>query len=261
MEILSLYKQILFVLLALALAQFACSFGARVPNVNSPQSSSAGQPTQAGSSVIGSCANDYLPVKPGATWTYNGQSASGNFTRVSTITSVETDSFEREITTTLGNGIQKAYTDSWKCTPDGLVLEGGPLSTTFQSVYGNATMKTLSTTGVTLPARINAGDSWTQDAQLAFTSTQVSVNITLTYNFKAVGLESVTVPAGTFNAMKIQIDVTSQATTATRTNNIAVDGFEWFVPDVGAVKSSVGVKVNGTAYPGTDDQMQSYRIP
>ena len=180
---------------------------------------------------------------------------------MSTITSVETDSFEREITTTLSNGTQKAYTDSWKCTPDGLVLQGGPLATTFQSVYGNATMKTLSTTGVTLPAHINAGDSWTQDAQLAFTSTLVSVNITLTYNFKAIGLELVTVPAGTFNAMKIQIDVTSQATTATRTNNIAVDGFEWFVPGVGAVKSSVGVKVNGTAYPGTDDQMQSYHIP
>jgi len=96
---------------------------------------------------------------------------------------------------------------------------------------------------------------------LAFTSTQVSVNIALTYNFKAIGLESVTVPAGTFNAMKIQINVTSQTTTASRTNNIVVDGFEWFVPGVGAVKSSVGVKVNGTTYPGTDDQMQSYHIP
>jgi hypothetical protein len=261
MEVSSLPKQIMFVLLALGLAQFACNFGAQVPNVNPPQSSSSSQPTQAGSSATGSCANDYLPVKPGVSWTYNGKSATGNFTRVSTITSVETDSFEREITTMLNNGTQKAYTDSWKCTPDGLVLRGGPLATTFQSVYGNATMKTLSTTGVTLPAHINAGDSWTQDAQLAFTSTQVSVNITLTYNFKAIGLESVTVPAGTFNAMKIQIDVTSQATTATRTNNIAVDGFEWFVPGIGAVKSSVAVKVNGTAYPGTDDQMQSYHLP
>ena len=261
MEILSLYKQILFVVLALALTQLACSFGARVPNVNPPQSSSAGQPTQAGSSVTGSCANDYLPVKSGATWTYNGKSATGNFTRIGTITSVETDTFEREITTTLSNGTQKTYTDSWQCTPDGLVLQGGPLSTTFQSVYGNATMKTLSTTGVTLPAHINAGDSWTQDAQLAFTSAQVSVKIALTYNFKAIGLESVMVPAGAFNAMKIQINVTSQATTASRTNNIAVDGFEWFVPGVGAIKSSVGVKVNGTAYPGAYDQMQSYHIP
>ena len=261
MKVLSLYKQTGVILLTLALAQLACSFGARVPNINSPQSSSTSQPTQAGSSVTGSCANDYLPVKPGATWTYSGKSATGNFTRVSTITSVEANSFEREIATTLSNGTQRTYTDSWKCTPDGLVLQGGPLSTTFQSVYGNATMKTLSTTGVTLPARINAGDSWTQDAQLAFTSTKVSVNITLTYNFKAIGLKSITVPAGTFNAMKIQINVTSQTTTATRTNNIEVDGFEWFVPGVGAVKSSVGVKVNGTAYPGTDDQMQSYHIP
>ncbi|MFZ1042577.1 MAG: hypothetical protein WCA79_20805 [Anaerolineales bacterium] len=261
MEVSLLYKRIMFVLLGLALAQFACNFGAQVPNVNPPQSSSSSQPTQAGSLATGGCANDYLPVKPGAAWTYAGQSATGNFTRVSTITSVETDSFEREIATTLRNGTQRTYTDSWKCTPDGLVLLGGPLATTFQSVYGNATMKTLSTTGVTLPTHINAGDSWTQDAQLAFTSTQVSVNITLTYNFKAIGLESVTVPAGTFNAMKIQIDVTSQATTATRTNNIAVDGFEWFVPGVGTVKSSVGVKVNGTAYPGTEDQMQSYNIP
>ena len=45
MEVSSLPKQIMFVLLALGLAQFACNFGAQVPNVNPPQSSSAGQPT------------------------------------------------------------------------------------------------------------------------------------------------------------------------------------------------------------------------
>ena len=242
----------MIVLLALALAQLACSLGSQLSNANS-------QPAQ--SSTSGSCQNTYIPIKAGATWTYSGQDAAGAYTRTITISSVEANSFERQVVITQSNGTQRSYTDSWACTPAGLVLQGGPLATTFQSVYGSATMKTISSTGVTLPANITAGGAWSQQAQMEFTSAKGSVNLTLNYSFKGIGPEQVTVTAGSFNAMKVEVNVTSQTVVAGRTTNFIIDGFDWYAPNVGVVKSSYTVQVNGAPYPGTTAELQSYHIP
>ena len=122
-------------------------------------------------------------------------------------------------------------------------------------------MTTVSSTGVTLPTNISAGGAWSQQAQMEFTSVKGSVNLTLNYSFKGSGLEQITVTAGSFNAMKVEVNVTSQATVAGRTTNIIVDGFDWYVPNVGVVKSSYTVQVNGAPYPGTTAELQSYHIP
>ncbi len=122
-------------------------------------------------------------------------------------------------------------------------------------------MKTLSSTGVTLPANITIGDAWSQQAQLEFTSAKGSVTLMLNYSFKEIGLEQVTVTAGTFNATKVEVNVTSQAVVAGRTINLIIDGFDWYAPNVGIVKSSYTVKLNGAPYPGTTAQLQTYHIP
>ncbi len=118
MKVISPYKQIMIVLLALALVQLACSLGSRLSNAISQPSQPASQPTQAQSSS-GSCQNSYLPIQADATWTYSGQDAAGTFTRTTTITSVEANSFERQIVTAQSNGTQRTYADSWACTPEG----------------------------------------------------------------------------------------------------------------------------------------------
>ncbi len=261
MKVISPYKQIMIVLLALVSAQLACSLGSRLSNAISQSAQPASQPTQAQSSSSGSCQNSYIPIQAGTTWTYSGQDAAGTFTRTTTITSVDPNSFERQVVTAQSNGVQRTYTDSWACTPDGLILQGGPLATTFQSIYGDATMKTVSSTGVTLPTNISAGGAWSQQAQLSFTSAQASANLTLNYSFKGIGLEQVTVTAGNFNAMKVEVNVTSKAIVAGRTINLIIDGFDWYAPNVGIVKSSNTVKLNGAPYPGTTAELQSYHIP
>jgi hypothetical protein len=261
MKVIPPYKQIMIVLLALALAQLACSLGSRASNAISQPPQPTSQSTQAQSSSSGSCQNSYIPIQAGATWTYGGHDAAGTFMRTTTITSVEANSFERQVVAAQSNGVQRTYTDSWACTPDGLVLQGGPLATTFQSVYGNASMRTISSTGVTLPTNISAGSTWSQQAQLEFTSAKGSVNLTLNYSFKGIGLEQVTVTAGTFNAMEVEVNVTSQAVIAGRTINLIVDGFDWYAPNIGIVKSSYTVKLNGAPYPGTTAELQSYHIP
>jgi hypothetical protein len=83
-------------------------------------------------------------------------------------------------------------------------------------------------------------------------------------SFQAVGSESVTVPAGTFDALKIHVD-----TTINISGNFNGVSFPvkvttpydyWFVKDVGWVKASGTGNVGGEAFSETIE-LQSYNIP
>jgi hypothetical protein len=158
-------------------------------------------------------------------------------------------------------GKQIAIIESWNCTTAGLVQLGGPLASSIQSNFGGGSMKTLSTTGVTIPTHINAGDSWSQVTQFEFNIPNFSVTGTLTYDFKALGLEQVTVPAGAFNAMKIQVNARSENVKSGLPINITADGFYWFAPGVGRVKASEKVSANGNLVSDVEGELQSYHLP
>ena len=255
-------KSVLSTFLALAFAGLACNFGRSLPSIANPQPTNVElSATQAGPSTPGSCQSDYLPVKVGATWTSNGQISAGSFTRVSTISVVAVDNFQTQTTLTDSTGKQIATIESWNCTSEGLVQLGGPLASSIQGTFGNAAMKILSTTGVTIPAHINPGDLWTQVTQFEFTIPNLSITGTLTYAFKAIGLEQVTVPAGTFNAMKIQVNAKSENVKSGVPINISADGFYWFAPGVGRVKGSEKVSANGNLVTDVEGELQSYHIP
>jgi hypothetical protein len=256
-------KTMFFTLMALTLAQFACNFGRPQPSTTTPESpvtsSLATQPAL--SSNAGNCQNDYLPVKVGATWTSNGKISSESFTRVSTITSVGKDNFQSQTVLTDSLGKQISTIESWNCTTGGLVQLGGPLASPIQSTFGSDSMKTISTTGITLPAHINPGDSWSQQTQLEFTIPNLSITGTLNYNFQALGLEQVTVPAGTFNAMKVQVNAKSESVKSGLPIAITADGFYWFAPGVGRVKGSEKISANGSLVSDVEGELQSYSIP
>jgi hypothetical protein len=255
-------KSVMFTLLALALAQFACNFARTQPSNATKQPLGAeSQATQTGSSASGNCQNDYLPVKVGATWTSNSKISAGSFTRVSTITEVGTDNFQSQTVLTDSLGKQISTTELWNCPTEGLVQLGGPLAGSIQSTFGSASMKTISTTGVTIPAHINPGDSWSQVTQFEFTIPNISITGTLTYNFQAIGFKQVTVPAGTFNAMKIQVNAKSETIKSGVPINITADGFYWFAPGVGRVKGSEKVYANGNLVSDVEGEVQSYHIP
>lgn len=122
-------------------------------------------------------------------------------------------------------------------------------------------MKTVSTTGVTVPVHINPGDSWSQDTQLQLTTSNGSIDGTVNYTFQAIGLEQVTVPGGTFNAMKVQVTAKSQSVISGVPVNITADGFDWFAAGVGRVKGSEKVTVNGSLVSDVEGELQSYHIP
>jgi hypothetical protein len=257
-------KQILFLLIVLTLAQFACNFGAQASSAATQPSSptSAPQAIQPAPSGSGNCdVNPYLPVKAGATYTFAGTTSAGAYTRTSTFTNVQADSFQAEEVTTVGNK-STTTTESWQCTADGLVQPGGPLAATLQNALsGTTTMKLTSMTGATVPTNLAAGQSWTQSTNFEVTTSKGTVTGTITYALQAIGTESVTVPAGTFNAMKVQVNTTTQANRSGITFTIMTNGFEWFATGVGHVKSSENVTFNGKPVSTVTGELQSYHIP
>jgi hypothetical protein len=260
----SLRRRMSIGLLFLAVVQWSCSAVTQALGSSAVTTapSQGPQVTQSAPAVASSCQNDLFPVKNGATWTYTGQFSKNPYMRVFTITNIGASDFQGTVHITDGSGnVLIDTTDSWQCTTGGLIELAGPLGATLQSAYGGATMKTLSTSGLTIPVQIKAGDTWGQVSQLEFTSAQQTNQATLTYNFSAFGSEQVTVPAGTFNAMKVQVRASTQAVLSGQSVAVMVSGFEWFAPGVGHVKSSETVYALGIPFASEEGELQSYKIP
>jgi hypothetical protein len=83
-------------------------------------------------------------------------------------------------------------------------------------------------------------------------------------NFSAMGNESVTVPAGTFDALKVAVNVTLNVDATYEGITLPVsfsgDYTYWFAPNVGWVKASGTGNVLGSSFSDTTE-LQSYSIP
>lgn len=211
----------------------------------------------------GQCANAYYPVREGATWSYTSTgSTSGNYSFTDTITSVRDDGFT--LTSQFDN---LTRTQEWACKPEGLVaLQLGGGAVTAQNL--DLQVDTQNTTGVSYPNEITVGDEW--DYSLDFTGKMTVSGVsgeaqgTDKNHFTAIGVESVTVPAGTFDAMKILVDSSLDI-------NVTVQGLSvpvaftgsynyWFVQGVGWVKAEGTGSMAGQSFSETIE-LQSYNIP
>ena len=218
--------------------------------------------------VANLCDNPYYPVVQGATWTYASTGAPGfsdPYTFTDTITSVRSDGF------TLTSQFQElTRTQEWSCRPEGLValqLGSGPAgSVSTQNM--SLELTTANVTGITFPAAIDAGQAW--NYALDFTGEMdVAGNMaaaagTSSSSFTAIGMESVTVPAGTFEAMKVQVNsnMNIQATYSGLDIPVELMGtsYIWLVRDVGWIKMENTGNLQGTDFTETIT-LQSYDIP
>jgi hypothetical protein len=197
------------------------------------------------SGYTGPCGNPYYPVTEGISHTY--KSSSGTIT--STITSVHEAGFT--VTHNIGGSTQM---HEWECLPEGLVDLSNPIGDELKVMGEGMTFTgTGSATGVTIPASISAGDSWSQTYKgtLDVQEYDGALDFTVTINYSAAGEEEITVSAGTFNALKV--DSTIESGFILKTQGISMPlysynatGTTWFVENIGQVKSTTQGTIEGT---------------
>ena len=187
------------------------------------------------------CGNPYYPLKSGAQWSYNGPT--GPFTH--TILSS-------------GGGVFAINVESGADTfvIQALCMEGGDInllqvpgtSLSYSGQGGGSTMTTTSNEGITLPGDIQQGDDWSQTIGVKVSAGDQTMDFIIDSTYTAVGYENVTVPAGTFNALKIEQSTSMGGPEPTMQTL-------WYVQDVGLVKSVIEV---GEIYV---NELVSYNIP
>jgi hypothetical protein len=227
----------------------------------------ATQPPAASESAAASlCTNAYYPVREGATWTYRSTGGpAGEYSFADTITSVRDDGFT--LSTQIGD---LTRTQEWTCTAEGLTalqLGGAPAAMlNAQNIQMN--LNVSNGTGVAFPSQISAGDQWQQNldfsGNVAMMNQQADATGTAQMNFNAIGMESVTVPAGTFDALRVQADVTLNINATYEGLTLPVtftgDYTYWFAQGVGWVKAIGSGNVFGTSFSETTE-LQSYNLP
>ncbi|MBK7450610.1 MAG: hypothetical protein IPJ47_14800 [Anaerolineales bacterium] len=259
---------IMLVIATLVLAMLACNLGASAPtgDGSKPTNGSTTEAPNAESarSALTSpnaCDNPYMPIIVGATWNYNLAGPVPD-TYIHSILSVEADGFtEQDV---FGTGVTRQ--GKWSCE-NGNLIALNPSGGGSANVSADGTSIDFQTTaleGVTMPASINPGDNWTQSLTLEGTQTingeAFPASNQTTQNCTAAGVESVSVPAGTFDAMRVDCQVTMNitldmsgsplATTITLTNT------NWYAVKVGLVKTvSTGSGLDSTI------ELTSYLIP
>ena len=228
------------------LSLLACNLGQSISSGNPSETGSsdspAGNPAGDASAGSGACANLLYPVKAGATWTYQfSDSTLGGFTR--SINSVSAEGFKDQDVFT--KGITR--TGEWKCNAGALTAlqpDSGPTASV-QNASVQADFKTTSMDGVTLPAAVKAGDTWSQNFVLEGIETihtlQIKARNATALSCTAGGTESVTVKAGTFNAVradcKTDITITMTMNGSDVPTRISTTSTSWYAPAVGLVKT------------------------
>src|SRR5712692_5846638 len=251
----------LFVLAALSLA--ACGAGGGQAGATPGEAhASPAQSSPAGTKVTGLCANQYLPVVKGATWSYERtNSLSSTSSRIdNAITDVGPTQFK--ILSAVG---KFSAEEVWTCTKEGLLRQensGGAFGAVLRGPTGSATVTVRENTGITVPANVKAGDTWTQKTAFDIQVHDVAITVRQTANFKALGPDQVAVPAGTFNAMRVSVAAAIEYTQSGYTSNGNYDATLWWAAGIGSVKNAGTISVaGGGGLLDYADVLQSYSIP
>jgi hypothetical protein len=186
------------------------------------------------------------PLKVGQKWTLATSSGGATSTIASEVQAIEDHAgasayrIAQAITAGVPGATSTSNATSWTRVSDGASLE---TDATFHLTYGGQTMASSSTTTYSPPCRslrwpLAPGATWSVTCTSTTTSNGQSRTTSTTTTYAVGGQESVTVPAGTFNAYKVTVDGGSSTTT------------EWVDPTAcaGIVKTSSSS--NGQIYTG-----------
>ena len=220
---------------ALLVAALACNPSPPTVIVGTMTAATATTSSPAPSSGGGECGSEWFPSDEDAVWESVGtNSLSGDYQSTSTIIESNDDGFTvRTVTSTSDVDFVLEY----GCTDAGLVMlnpmsQFGTASATGPS--GSATVNTLAASGLTFPFDLHAGQTWQQYLEYEVIGSDVTIRGEYTADSIARGLEVVSVPFGTFDAMRVDADIQT-----------AIEGEPWapctstwwFVKDIGPVRT------------------------
>jgi hypothetical protein len=226
----------IFRLILLALLLSGCNLP--LPNANQPTPTPLGElrvtvtavpatetPSPPAVSENDRCGNPYYPVVDGAQWSY--KATTGDFTHTITI--------EDENTFTISAADSKnTFAIQGFCTDGDITLLNVPgVSLTGSGQGTGFSITTTSHEGVTLLGDIQQGDDWSQTLGVQIHSGNQNMDVTITSTYTADGYESVTVPAGTFQALKITLSSLSDGDANPTTQTL------WYAAGVGLVKAQI----------------------
>jgi hypothetical protein len=194
----------------------------------------------------GACANPLYPVAAGISWTYSMSGLSSD-TYVRSIVDVRADGFTDQ--DVFGTGVTR--TGEWQCSAGALIALNptGGSNASVQTAGGTANFQTTSLEGMTLPAVVNVGDTWTQNLTTEGTQTingvEAASRSAIAYSCAAGGNESVSVPAGTFDAMRVVCQLSMSITVNMGGLEVPtqIDSTDtiWYAPGVGMVRTESAI--------------------
>ena len=203
------------------------------------------------------CDHPYLPLRTGASWSYAGSDGDLAWS----VTSASGSADEASATMDFA-APSVTMTVHWTCGSAGIVSYD-LVSLSALDLGNVATMDIVDTSGTWLPPAENLapGSSWSNEytmvvsvpdaGDLGDMSTRVSESWTV------AGVETVSVPAGTFEALRI--DGTATMTMSTPMGDmpaIALSMSYWFAKDVGIVRST-----HSSEGFSSQSELTSYSVP
>jgi hypothetical protein len=204
------------------------------------------------------CDNDYFPSDDGTTWTYSGNnSQTGGYTRTDQVTNSTDYGFT--ITTTL---TKVTYATEFTCTEAGLINllpAGGWLSAIFSGPNGTVELTPTMNSGITLPKEFKPADAWNQYLAWNASGSGTNQNGSFNYHYTAMGPEVVTVPFGSFDAMRIDASIDLDMGTFQKMTG-AYKTSVWWVQDIGPVKMEGSMDLPGLQFTDTLE-LASYDSP
>lgn len=170
------------------------------------------------------CSYAHYPIAVGNSWEYRLKTkqldAEGKVVEESSSTyreeviAVEADSYKTK-TVSEGNETET----EWLCSDQGNAFK-----------YADFPDTHVTSSGVSIPATMEVGGSWTQ----SFTMESPGVNQTTTTTNRITKREEVTTPIGTLEAWRVDYDV---ETTVAGSDPNVIHGTQWYATDIGVVKS------------------------
>jgi hypothetical protein len=206
------------------------------------------------------CDHPYFPMREGSVWNYSGDGVSLSWT-VGEVTG-DNDNAEAVISATVAE-LSLEY--HWICDTTGLLsYDYGTAGLTSGSIsqIGEVTYEVVDTEGSFLPPadELEAGATWTNaftiNTTVSFEGQTLTSSTVMDSSYTAAGFESVTTPAGTFEALRIEQVSTITSTTFGQSFTTVNNGVGWFVLGVGMVRNQSSVGEVSSAL-----ELVSYSIP